>query len=69
MKVYTFTKWVDGFGADESPAFEEHVYKNRKKAFAHSMELNTENFKNEKAENNIKKSLEQFCKDLQGILY
>lgn len=63
MKVYGFTFGIDGFRVDEAPAFEEHVYKNKKKAFAHLMALNTENFKNWKAENNSKKSLEQFCKE------
>lgn len=69
MKIYNSTCCVDGFGADEVPALEDHVYKNKKKAFAHSMELIKGNFKNRKAKNNTKKSLEQFCKDLQGILY
>lgn len=63
MKVYGFTFGVDGFGADEAPAFEERVYINRKKAFAHLMELNKDNFKGWKEESCYKKNLEQFCKE------
>lgn len=33
MKVYGFTFGIDGFRVDEAPAFEEHVYKNKKKSF------------------------------------
>lgn len=46
MKVYIFTKWVDGFGADEDPAFEEGVYLNKDEAYIHLFNLNKKELKN-----------------------
>ena len=45
MKVYVFTK---GYEDDELPVFEEGIYKNKKKAFAHLLELNKDIFKEKK---------------------
>lgn len=45
------------------PPLKNMYIKIEKKAFSHLMELNAENFKNWKEENNNKKNLEQFCKE------
>ena len=59
MKVYAFTK---GYEDDEFPAFEEGIYKNKEKAFAHLLKLNKNIFKEIKEEWEIYESLEQYCK-------
>lgn len=60
MKVYVFTKNIED---DEYPAFEKGIYKNRKKAFAHLMELNKEFFEEIKDDWEIYENLEQYCKN------
>lgn len=40
MKVYTFVRGVDGFGADLDPAYEEGVYVNYETALKKQLELN-----------------------------
>lgn len=58
MKVYVFTK---GYEDDEFPAFEEGIYKNKKKAFAHLLKLNKNIFEEIKEEWEIYESLERYC--------
>ncbi len=59
MKVYVFTK--GGCEVDELPALEEGIYKNKKKAFAHLLELNKDIFEKIKEEWEICESLERYC--------
>jgi len=40
MTGYAFILGVDGFGADNEPAYEEGIYLDYDKAFAHLKELN-----------------------------
>ena len=40
MTGYAFIVGVDGFGADTAPAYEEGIYTDYDKAFAHLCELN-----------------------------
>ena len=59
MKVYVFTK--GGYEDDELSALEEGIYKNKKKAFAHLIELNKDIFEEIREEWEIYESLEQYC--------
>lgn len=59
MKVYAFTKNIDD---DEFSALDEGIYKDKKRAFAHLLELNKNIFEEVKEEWEIYESLEMYCR-------